>query len=555
MEILTLLKLETELSMRISVGGKLLIMIILPILLASLLCFVAANQLSQVSVAALNVADNRLGPLWRLDRIARLYTQGVVDIAHKARAQMVFWDESHTFIMDSSQKIQDEWQLYLNNDLSDEERALISESKEAFDKAGYATDRLIGLIEEKSTYGIGNFVDLELYPNIEPILEVLDQLIAIQDKLAHEEGEHAKELASSANQILFTFLFVLIAILVGAGNWIYQGIRNRLNKVLNTITDIEKNKDLSLRVDLPEGDEFGLMGRRFDRMLEELNSLIGNLQKVGSKLDLSANELLAVNQNTGSRVDEQKGELTSLEEAIYQVNESAATVLNHVRVSNSETQNANHMTEQGAALVLKTVEAIKQLSEQVKKSAEGMTDLKAGSEDIGSMMEVIKSIAEQTNLLALNAAIEAARAGEQGRGFAVVADEVRTLASRTGDSTEEIHAIVDSLQEGTLKASEQMRWGDELAQNTVEQANHSGEMLKSIEAAFSAIEKSSQDIAVAAESQQVIAEQVKSKVTALGKISDQTVELSEMSSSISGQVVNLSQQLKRSLSVFKTTLK
>ena len=188
------------------------------------------------------------------------------------------------------------------------------------------------------------------------------------------------------------------------------------------------------------------------------------------------------------------------------------------------TQKADEEAKNGRQIVIHTIDLINSLSGDIQKSSEVIKQLEKDADDIGTVLDVIKSIAEQTNLLALNAAIEAARAGEQGRGFAVVADEVRTLASRTQSSTEEIRNMIERLQGGTRNAVKVMGQGSEHSQKTVEQAAEAGAALEAITKAVDQIAQMNEMIASAAEEQGSVAEEINRNIVNVRDVTEQTAE-------------------------------
>ena len=536
----------------LTVRSKLLLIIALPLLLTTGLALFASTQLTHISETVKMMSHERLVPLQHLARIAHLYRSGVIDLAHKSRAQMVFWGEADATLESTVEGLELEWQAYRDHELTVEERAVLDAGADAFAGAESAIEKLSRYIDEKSSYSMGSFVDLELYPALDPMLKLVDELTRLQGQLAQESATEADLLASNSRITLFVALGVLALVMVAAGGWIYLGIRKPLTAMLSTVTQIEAQRDLTLRAGLPQGDEFGDMGRRFDRMMQGICETLGNIQQVGEQMDNASQELVRANNGALEQAHQQQREIRSVIEGVGQVNDSAASVLSNIQLAEEATTRADGVAGEGSRTVRDTVTAIDSVSSEVQAAVAGIQSLKVDSENIGSVLEVIKSIAEQTNLLALNAAIEAARAGEQGRGFAVVADEVRQLASRTADSTQEIQGIIENLQQGTQNAATQMGMGENAAVTSVEQARRSGEVLEEIVAVFATILRHTQEIATAAEEQLAITETVNGRAYTVGELTDKTVQLSESAMATGREVAALSDNLKSSLSLFKT---
>jgi methyl-accepting chemotaxis protein len=262
--------------------------------------------------------------------------------------------------------------------------------------------------------------------------------------------------------------------------------------------------------------------------------------------------MAAVTEQTSAGVSNQKQETEMVASAITEMTATVQEVASNAEGASRAAADADNEAKEGNQVVNSTVQAITALAREIEDSSAVIEKLKGDSENIGTVLDVIKGIAEQTNLLALNAAIEAARAGEQGRGFAVVADEVRTLAQRTQQSTAEIEGLIDALQGGAEQAVSVMTQSRDRAGATVEKAQHAGQSLSSITQAVETILQMNTQIATASEEQSAVSEEIQRNVVNIQTISEETSMGAEQTSSASAELARLGEQLQALVGQFKT---
>jgi methyl-accepting chemotaxis protein len=269
------------------------------------------------------------------------------------------------------------------------------------------------------------------------------------------------------------------------------------------------------------------------------------------QLAAAADEMSSISQDTLQGINRQQSET---EQAATAMNEMTSTVQEVARsasdASNAATE-ADKEASNGNSVVTLVVNDIRELANEVNTSATAINELNEDTENIGSVLVVIRGIAEQTNLLALNAAIEAARAGEQGRGFAVVADEVRTLASKTQESTQEIQQMIERLQAGAKSAVAAMEEGVGKATSTVTRAEEAGEVLNNITKAVAQIADMNTQIATAAEEQSSVAEEINRNVVTINEIAIETANGAQQNSASSDELSRLSAELQQLVGTFK----
>ncbi|MEW9681180.1 methyl-accepting chemotaxis protein [Pseudomonas sp. TE50-2] len=363
------------------------------------------------------------------------------------------------------------------------------------------------------------------------------QAMTVSQTTVRDQGtQQAKTLLAGA-----TALALLLGVLAA-----FAITRQIIVPLRQTLAAAERVAGGDLRQDLKADrrDELGQLQASMQRMTQSLRELIGGIGDGVTQIASAAEELSAVTEQTSAGVNNQKVETDQVATAM---NEMAATVQEVARNAEQASEAAlmaDQQAREGDKVVGEAISQIERLASEVVNSSEAMNQLKAESDKIGSVLDVIKSVAQQTNLLALNAAIEAARAGEAGRGFAVVADEVRSLAQRTQQSTEEIEELIASLQNGTERVAGVMDSSRALTDSSVELTRRAGDSLGTITRTVSSIQSMNQQIATAAEQQSAVAEEINRSVMNVRDISDQTSAASEETASSSVELARLGTHLQ-----------
>ncbi|WP_288100952.1 methyl-accepting chemotaxis protein [Pseudomonas sp.] len=309
--------------------------------------------------------------------------------------------------------------------------------------------------------------------------------------------------------------------------------------------------DLTHNLTSTRQDELGQLQRAIQSMTLGLRELIGGISDGVTQIASAAEELSAVTEQTSAGVNSQKVETDQVATAMNEMTATVQEVARNAEEASEAAVAADQQAREGDKVVAEAIAQIERLALEVGHSTEAMGELKRESDKIGSVLDVIKSVAQQTNLLALNAAIEAARAGEAGRGFAVVADEVRSLAQRTQKSTEEIEELIVGLQSGTQQVATIMDNSRSLTDSSVELTRRAGGSLESITRTVSAIQAMNQQIAAAAEQQSAVAEEINRSVLNVRDVSDQTSAASEETAASSVELARLGTHLQMLVGRFR----
>lgn len=324
----------------------------------------------------------------------------------------------------------------------------------------------------------------------------------------------------------------------------------RATTLVNGIQNIKKG-DLTQKVAISGKSDFSWMAFELDSARKNVANLVHTLIGGVSQLNTATQNMAAISKETVSGVLKQQEETdqvaTAMNEMTASVQEVARTATNAAEAA----RNADNEAKAGKQVVLETMRSIDTLASEVEKAAVTLSELEADIGNIGAIVDVIRGITEQTNLLALNAAIEAARAGEHGRGFAVVADEVRTLAARTQSSTHEIEEMVERLQQGAQAAVKVMNESRESAKTSVQKAASAGSALDSITAMISTMDEMSTQISNAANEQSSVAEDINRGIVNISQIADHTADGARATSEAVDTLSSLSAQLQDASSKFK----
>ncbi len=373
-----------------------------------------------------------------------------------------------------------------------------------------------------------------------------DQMIVELDGLLKEHAD------AFYAEIISMYLVLLVIMLVAGYMYmgLYRGMTESIDE-LNTVVDAISDGDLTRMAEVNSQDELGSIATNMNAMVEKINALVSQVISAANQVASAANQAETTSNQSREGINRQNMEIEQVATAI---NEMSATVQEVARSASSaaeQTQKATTDSDSGKRVVNQAMDSINNLSQEMGRATEVIKELETDSDNIGTVLDVIRGIAEQTNLLALNAAIEAARAGEQGRGFAVVADEVRTLASRTQTSTEEIQQMIQKLQQGAQNAVQVMEQGNAKTDESVRLAAEAGAALEAIASAVLQINDMNSQIASAAEEQSSVASEIDRNVINIRDIAAETVEGAEQTAASSQSMNQVAGQLMSLVKEFK----
>ncbi len=373
---------------------------------------------------------------------------------------------------------------------------------------------------------------------------IMNGLMDTQQRLALEDQRSA---------FIQMAVLTLLALLVGlfASVVISRQITAPLALTVDLARRIAKG-DLTVQAKSNRKDELGDLQNAMQDMAQNLNTLVQGIGNGVTHISTSAEKLSAMSEQTSAGVRQQKSEVDQVATAMHEMASTVQEVARNTTDASAAATLADQQARHGSTVVKQATVQISELAVAIEALGGAMNVLSQDSEQIGKVIDVIKAVAEQTNLLALNAAIEAARAGEQGRGFAVVADEVRSLAQRTQDSTKEIEALIITLQQGTQAASTLMASSRERTLDTVVLAQKAELAITEINQSIGTIQEMSLQISAAAEQQSAVADEINRSIVSVRDVADQSAVASEESAAATIELASLGQDLQRMTAHFRT---
>ncbi len=394
-------------------------------------------------------------------------------------------------------------------------------------------------VDSNSYFNTGTKTLVNGYKLSSAALPLLDSLL--KKRIDKKESEMYQTIA------MIAAVFLLIGYLFMAFS---ESVMQSINDINATVTKLSKG---NFKVDsaINSKDEIGSIAENLNVMIEKISSLLSQVINSANQVATTASQTSATAVQAQDGINRQSSEIEQVATAINEMSATVHDVAKNTSSAAELTQTADTEANNGRQVVSQSIDSVNRLASDMESSSQVIQDLEAQSEGIGKVIDVIRGIAEQTNLLALNAAIEAARAGEQGRGFAVVADEVRTLASRTQESTREINDMVAKLQEGAQSAVAAMAQGTTQTAQSVDQSIQAGAALDKISSAVSTIYDMNAQIASAAEEQSSVSEEINRNIVNIRDIAEDTVEGANQTAQSSAQMSQVAEELIALVNEFK----
>ena len=451
---------------------------------------------------------------------------------------------------DNAQQVFDRFQAY-RKALADEPNLLkqFSNFDTLFNKWKADEQRLLSQAQAGQDWQAAATTANASFSAIRDVLDVAGETVANRAKSSQEEMIAKIESFQTVVMIIIVIALIIAAV---AGYIVPQRLNRRVARLASRIKEIaEGDGDLTLRINSTAKDELGDLANEFDAFVERLRGIIGSIRNQSQSLGNMTTDLNHASERTSGVTMTLVNASNSIVSAAHQMSMSNQEMAGVANDTANEAQTSSELTNQGIRAVNTSQGAIDGLVRDINDALNRAGELEKSSEAIASVLEVIRNIAEQTNLLALNAAIEAARAGEQGRGFAVVADEVRTLATRTQDSTNEIETMIEQLKVNVQESSRAIQNSRNNADTTVANFDEVIRIFGSLEESFGKVQQMAAQTAQATQEQSTVSNEINENLSSMKAQTDEVQAVSDMVQSQSKQISDLFEELDRQVGSFK----
>lgn len=498
------------------------------------------------------VYNDRVVPLKDLKVIADMYAVNIVDTSHKVRNGNLSWGDGRKNVEQAARTIKEKWKAYLATKLVADEQKLVDEITPVMKAADAGVVKLGGILQREDREALTTFTVSELYSVIDPVSDKFSSLVDVQLKVAKEEYDRSSRTYSMSRNVSIAAIIIGFILAGVFGTLIARSVTEPLKDGVRAANDLAGG-NLTVSLDASGKNEISQLMAAMQHMADSLREMMSETISISHGIAAASNQLHSTSEQIATGSEEVACQAGTVATASEEMSATSSDIAHNCNLAAEQSKKTTATATSGSAVVNETIEGMGKIARQVKQSAATVTALGERSEQIGQIIGTIEDIADQTNLLALNAAIEAARAGEQGRGFAVVADEVRALAERTTKATKEIGDMIKSIQSETKAAVQAMEEGVFQVERGAESSRKSGVALEEILAQISDVTQQINQIATAAEEQTATTAEISNNIMQISGVVQETSRGAMETSSAAAQLAAQAQKLQSLVGKFRIT--